>query len=63
MIRAATSKGIFEIVGLLVTCLLVGSLAGRAAKYFGAPMEIRLLAFTALAAVTFAIWYIGRKID
>jgi site-specific recombinase len=63
MIRAATPKGILDIVGWLLTSLLIGALAGRIAKYFGAPMELRVLAFATLAAITMAIWYIGSKAD
>jgi site-specific recombinase len=59
MIRAATPKGILDIVGKLLLCLLIGSLAGRIAKYFGAPMEIRLLAFAALTGIALAIWHLG----
>jgi site-specific recombinase len=61
MIRAATPKGILDIVGWLLLCLLMGSLAGRIAKYFGAPMEIRVLAFVAMTAISMTIWYVGRK--
>ena len=61
MIRAATPKGILDIVGWLLLGLLVGALAGRTAKYFGAPMELRVLAFATLAAITMAIWHVGRK--
>jgi hypothetical protein len=61
MIRAATPKGILDAIGWLVTSLLIGALAGRVAKYFGAPMEMRVVAFVALTAITMAIWYIGRK--
>ena len=60
MIRAATPKGILETVGWLISGLLVGALAGRTAKYFGAPMELRVLAFVALTGITMAIWYVGR---
>ena len=63
MIRAATPKGILNVIGWLLTSLLIGALAGRVAKYFGAPMEIRLLAFAALAGITLVIWYIGGKSD
>jgi len=63
MIRAATPDGILTAIGWLVTSLLIGALAGRIAKYLGAPMEMRLLAFAVLAGVTMAIWYIGRKTD
>ena len=63
MIRAATPKGILDIVGWLILSLLIGALAGRIAKVFGAPMETRLLAFATLTAITMAIWYIGRKVD
>jgi site-specific recombinase len=59
MIRAATPKGILDIVGKLLLCLLIGSLAGRIAKYFGAPMEIRLLAFAVLTGIALAIWHLG----
>ena len=60
MIGAATPKGILNIVGKLLLCLLIGALAGRIARYFGAPMEIRLLAFAALTGIALAIWYVGR---
>ena len=60
MIRAATPKnGILETVGTLLLCLLIGSLAGRIAKYFGAPMEIRLLAFALVTGIALAIWHVG----
>ena len=60
MIRAATPKGILETVGWLISSLLIGALAGRIAKYFGAPMELRILAFVALTGMTMAIWHVGR---
>jgi membrane protein implicated in regulation of membrane protease activity len=60
MIRAATPNGILEMIGWMLTSLLIGALAGRIAKYFGAPMEVRLLAFAVLTGITFAIWYVGR---
>jgi len=59
MIRAATPNGILETIGTLLMCLLIGSLAGRIAKYFGAPMEIRLLAFAAMTGLALAIWHVG----
>jgi hypothetical protein len=52
-----------HVIGWLLTSLLIGALAGRIAKYFGAPMEIRLLAFAVLTGVTMAIWYVGGKSD
>jgi hypothetical protein len=61
MIRAATPKGILNMVGWLLLSLLIGSLAGRIAKYFGAPMDIRVLAFVAMTTISMAIWYVGRK--
>jgi hypothetical protein len=62
MIRAATPKnGILKTIGALLMCLLIGSLAGRIAKYFGAPMEMRLLAFAVMTGVAMTIWYLGRK--
>lgn len=61
MIRAATPKGTLDIVGWLISSLLIGALAGRIAKYFGAPIELRVLAFVALTAITMALWYVGRK--
>ena len=60
MIRAATPKGILDIVGKLLLCLLIGALAGRIAKYFGAPMELRFLAFVALTGLALVIWNVGR---
>ena len=60
MIRAATPKGILDIVGWLILSLLIGALAGRIAKYFGAPMELRVLAFVALTGIALAIWHVGR---
>ena len=63
MIRAATPNGILNVIGWLISSLLIGALAGRIAKYFGAPMEVRILAFAALTALTMAIWYVGRKAD
>ena len=60
MIGAATPNGILETIGTLLMCLLIGSLAGRIAKYFGAPMEIRLLAFAAMTGLALAIWHVGR---
>ena len=61
MIRAATPKnGILKTVGALLMCLLIGALAGRIAKYFGAPMEMRLLAFAVMTGIAMAIWYVGR---
>ncbi len=64
MIRAATPKnGILKTIGALLICLLVGSLAGRIAKYFGAPMEIRLLAFVVMTGIAVAIWYVGALSD
>ncbi|MBX9777477.1 MAG: hypothetical protein K2Y71_24115 [Xanthobacteraceae bacterium] len=63
MIRAATPNGILNVIGWLVTSLLIGALAGRIAKYFGAPMEFRMLASAALTGVALAIWYLGRKAD
>jgi len=60
MIRAATpSNGILKAIGTLLLCLLIGSLAGRIAKYFSAPMEIRLLAFAVMTGIAVAIWYVG----
>jgi hypothetical protein len=60
MIGAATpSNGILKAIGGLLLCLLIGSLAGRIAKYFGAPMEIRLMAFVAMTGIAVAIWYVG----
>ena len=63
MIRAATPKGILEIVRWLLVSLLIGALAGRMAKDFGAPMELRLLAFVALTALAMVIWHVGRAAD
>jgi hypothetical protein len=63
MIRAATPNGILNVIGWLISSLLIGALAGRVAKYFGAPMEMRVLAFVALTGITMALWYIGRKAD
>lgn len=63
MIRAAPPNGVLNVIGWLVSSLLIGALAGRVAKYFGAPMEMRLLAFATLAAITMAIRYVGRKDD
>jgi hypothetical protein len=63
MIRAATPNGILNVIGWLLTSLLIGALAGRIAKYFGAPMEMRLVAFATLTAMTMALWYVGRKTD
>lgn len=63
MIRAATPKGILDIVSKLLLCLLIGALAGRIARYFGAPIEIRLLAFAALTGLAMAIWHVGRISD
>lgn len=63
MIRAATPNGTLNAIGWLVLSLLIGALAGRLAKYFGAPMEMRLLAFATLAGITMAIWHVGRKAD
>lgn len=60
MIRAAAPKGTLDIVQFLLLSLLVGALAGRVAKYFGAPIELRLLAFVALTGIMMAIWYVGR---
>jgi hypothetical protein len=61
MIRAATpNNGILKTVGALLMCLLIGSLAGRTAKYFGAPMEVRLLAFAVMTGIAMAIWHVGR---
>ena len=42
MIRAATPKGVLDTVGWLILSLLIGALAGRIAKYFEAPMELRV---------------------
>jgi hypothetical protein len=58
-----TTNDPLDIVGKLLVCLLIGSLAGRTAKYFGAPMELRLLAFAALAGITLAIWHFGGSAD
>jgi hypothetical protein len=63
MIRASIPEGIIDVVSWLLTGLLIGALAARIAKYFGAPMEIRLLAFAALTGITLAIWHIGRADD
>ena len=63
MIRAATPNGILNVIGWLLSSLLIGTLAGRIAKYLGAPMELRVLAFVALTGITMALWYIGRKAD
>ena len=60
MIRAATPKGTLDMVGWLLLSLLIGALAGRIARSFGAPVEIRLLAFVALTGVALAIWHVGR---
>jgi site-specific recombinase len=61
MLRAATPEGILDIVGWLLLSLLIGVLAGKTAKYFGAPMEIRLLAFVSLTGIAMAIWHVGGK--
>ena len=58
-----TTNDPLDIVGKLLVCLLIGSLAGRIAKYFGAPMEIRLLAFAVLTGITLAIWHFGNNTD
>jgi hypothetical protein len=60
MIRAATPKGVLDTIVWLVVSLLIGVLAMKVAKRMGAPMEFRLLAFTLLTGVTFAIWQVGR---
>ena len=39
MIRAATPKGILDIVAWLVVSLLIGALAMKIAKRMGAPMN------------------------
>src|SRR5262245_33564337 len=59
MIFATNPEGILDIVGKLLLCLLAGSFAARTARYFGAPMEVRLLAFALIAGIAFAIWYVG----
>jgi membrane protein implicated in regulation of membrane protease activity len=63
MIRAATPKDILDMVGWLLTSLLIGALAGRIAKYFGAPIELRFLAFVALTALAMVIWHVGRQFE
>jgi hypothetical protein len=60
MIRATAPKGTLDIVGWLLVSLLLGALAGRIAKDFGAVVEIRLLAFAALTGIMMAIWCVGR---
>lgn len=61
MIRATTLPAILDRVGWLLLSLMIGALAGKIAKLVGAPVEIRFLAFVALAALTLAIWHVGRR--
>jgi hypothetical protein len=58
MMRAAIHKGI-EHSGTVLVCLLIGSLAARIAKYFGAPMEIALPVFALTTVSALAIWYLS----
>jgi hypothetical protein len=61
MTRATTLPAILDRVGWLLLSLMIGALAGKIAKLVGAPMEIRFLAFVALAAVALAVWHVGRR--
>ena len=61
MTRATTLPAILDRVGWLLVCLMVGALAGKVAKMMDVPMEMRALAFVALAALTLAIWHVGRR--
>jgi site-specific recombinase len=61
MIRATTLPAILDRVGWLLLSLMIGALAGKIAKLVGAPLEIRFVAFVALAALTLAVWRVGRR--
>jgi hypothetical protein len=63
MIRAMIPNRTLDIVGWLLVSLLIGALAGRIAKYFGAAVEIRLLAFVVLTGLALAIWHVGRATE
>jgi hypothetical protein len=56
--RLAIHKGI-EHGGTILVCLLIGSLAARIAKYFGAPIEVGLPVFVLTTAAALAIWYLS----
>jgi membrane protein implicated in regulation of membrane protease activity len=60
MTRAITLKGVVSVLAGVVTCVLVGSLAGRIAWYFDAPMEIRLLTFAIVTGLSLLVWYYVR---
>jgi hypothetical protein len=60
MTRAITLKGVVRMLAGVVGCVLVGSLAGKVAGYFGAPMEIRLLAFAIVTGLSMLVWYYVR---
>jgi hypothetical protein len=62
MTRATTLPAILDRVGWLLLSLMIGALAGKIAKLVGAPMEIRFLVFVALAAMTLAVWHVGRRV-
>ena len=45
----------------LLSSLLIGTFAGSIAKHVGVAIEIRILAFVALAGMALAIWHVGRR--
>ena len=65
IIRAATPKNeILKTVGALLMCLLIGALAKAVAKYFGAPMEMRLAGLCGvMTGIAMAIWHVGALSD
>jgi len=61
MIRTATPANILDLIGWLLTSLLIVALAGKIAKLVGAPIELRLVAFVILAGIALAIWRVGHR--
>jgi hypothetical protein len=54
--RLAIHRGV-QHAGTLFVCVVMGSIAARIAKYFGAPIEVGLTVFVLTTAAALVIWY------
>lgn len=62
MIRSAIPTNTLDVIGWLLASLLIVAFAGWFAKQVGAPIELRLAVFMALAGIALAIWRLGRRV-
>ena len=60
-LKAVVSKlGVIRFIFEAIGCILLGVVAGKIARYFGAPMEIRLLTFAIVTGLSLLVWYYVR---